>query len=148
MPSCSLAFSDNAGPWPLIECAWRSHSLLWPQFPHLSRGILVGVGQRLQVGGLHAACLPHKALSSFLLPLKGKLPINERELQTQCLAPRPRSLGELGESECAGRGIGNKCMGCFLWWIHSPLPTLYSYRCPIFGLLRKRFHAWASHELS
>lgn len=104
--------------------------------------------QRLQVGGLHAACLPHKALSSFLLPLKGKLPINERELQTQCLAPRPRSLGELGGSECAGRRIGNKCIGCFLWWIHSPLPTVYSYCCPIFGLLRKRFYAWASHELS
>ena len=28
--------------------------------------------------------------------------------------------------------------GCFLWWIRGPLPTLYSYHCPKFGLLRKR----------
>lgn len=61
---------------------------------------------------------------AFLLPppLKGKLPINERELRTQRLAPRPRSSGKQGGCEHAGRQLETNARGCFLWWIHSAFP--------------------------
>lgn len=142
-PSCSVALltaqtQTMLGPRLLLSVLGQAKASSSLDFPICAWGSWWEGAKSLQVGGLYAACLPHKALSFFLPPLEGKLPINERELQTQCLAPRPRSLGEQGESERAGRGIGNKCMGCFLWWIHSPLLTPYSYRCPKFGLLRKQ----------
>lgn len=104
--------------------------------------------ERVQMGRPHAACFPSKALFSFLLPLEGKLPINKRELQTQHLAPRPRSLGKQGRRERAGRGIGNKCRGVFFGGsiIRSPPPTPTAV--PNLDLYGNGFHAWASHELS
>lgn len=70
--------------------------------------------------------------------LQRKLPINEGESQTQCLAPRPRSWAQSGGVECAGRGIGNKCTGVFSLVDPCPLSTPQPCRCPKFGLLRKR----------
>lgn len=146
LPSHALSFGGIVGssaqtmlgPGHPLSMLGQDTACLGLGFPISPWGSRWEGAEGLRVGGPRVAFFPNKALFSFLLPLEGKLPINERELQTQLLAPRPRSLGKQGASEHAGRGIGNKCMGCFLWWIHSLLPTPHSYCCPKFGLIRKR----------
>lgn len=142
MPSCSVILltaqkSEDAWPWLPVEYESTNQSPLRPRLSHLSMGILVAGSQEvtwLRPPDLRGSrlerhmlpCLPDRALSSSLPPLEGKLPINERELQTQHLAPRPRSLGEQGGSKRDGRGIGNKCTGVFsLVDLRSPPHPLF-----------------------
>lgn len=76
------------------------------------------LGQKAEDSGFCATTSPTKLPSSSLH--KGKLPINEGELQTWRLAHRPRSRARRGAVMLAGNW--KQMQGCFLWWTHSPPP--------------------------
>lgn len=143
-PCLAFPFPGVVDSTELREC---QPGQLLPQFPGWPRGSR-GEGAERRPGCARPVCkaprggpvLPAspKALSSFLPHSRGNYPLMRENYKSGVWphAQGPRASRERGRA--CWKGIGNKCTGVFSLVDPQCLPTPRSYRCPKFGLSRKR----------